>query len=149
MRRLRYATRRVSKNCAIFAVFIALFPLLSVQNLHAQANAGIVGTVSDTSGAVVPDAKVTITNQGTGVGNHTTTSSAGTYAVTGLTPGIYSVSVEASGFKKNVQNSVNVEVANTSTINITLSTGSAAETVEVTANAIALNTTAPPTWQYH
>ncbi|WP_158750050.1 TonB-dependent receptor [Acidobacterium sp. S8] len=143
MRRLRDATRRVSKNCAIFAVFIALFPLLSVQNLHAQANAGIVGTVADASGAVVPDAKVTITNQGTGVENHATTSSAGTYAVTGLTPGVYSITVEASGFKKDVQNSVNVDVANTSTRNVTLSTGSTAETVEVTASAIALNTTSP------
>ena len=74
--------------------------LLSAKVLYGQANAGLTGTVTDPTGAIVSGASVTITDQGTGQQNHTTTSSAGTYAVTGLTPGVYSVTVEATGFKK-------------------------------------------------
>ncbi len=117
--------------------------LSSAKPLHAQANAGITGTVTDSSGAIVSGATVTITNQATGQQNHATTSSAGTYAVTGLTPGVYSITVEATGFKKEVQNSVNVEVSTTATVPISLSAGATSETVEVTADPIALNTTQP------
>jgi hypothetical protein len=99
--------------------------------------------VTDSSGAVITDASVTIKNQGTGLENHATTSSAGTYTVTGLNPGTYSVEVSATGFKKNVQDAVNIEVSTTNTVNITLTTGSTSETVEVTSSAIALNTTQP------
>jgi hypothetical protein len=110
---------------------------------HAQANAGITGTVTDASGAVVPNAKVTVTNQDTSVATHLITSGAGTYAVRGLNPGHYTVAVEATGFKKAVQKDVNVEVTVIATIDISLATGSATDTVEVTSNAIALNTTQP------
>jgi hypothetical protein len=128
---------------AYLVLLTVCLALSSAKILYAQANAGLTGTVTDPSGAVVPGAKVTITNQGTGQESHTITSSAGTYSVTGLTPGVYSVTVEATGFKKQVQNSVNVEVSTTATIPITLTTGSTAETVQVTAEAIALNTTQP------
>src|SRR6202166_299237 len=117
--------------------------LSSTKVLYAQANAGLTGTVADSSGAIVSGATVTITNQATGQQNHATTSSAGTYAVTGLTPGVYSITVEATGFKKEVQNSVNVEVSTNATVNISLSAGATSETVEVTADPIALNTTQP------
>src|ERR1700738_4113355 len=117
--------------------------LLSTKVLYGQANAGITGTVADTSGAIVSGAPVTITNQATGQQNHATTSSAGTYAVTGLTPGVYSITIEATGFKKEVQNSVNVEVSTNATVNIGLATGATSETVEVTAGAIALTPTKP------
>jgi hypothetical protein len=117
--------------------------LLSGRAAFAQANAGITGTVTDASGAVVPDANVTITNEGTSVSNKVTTTGSGTYSVTGLTPGVYDVAVEKSGFKKSVQTHVNVEVTVTSTINFTLANGAASETVEITANPISLNTTSP------
>src|ERR1700687_5790757 len=125
-------------------VLLALcIALSSAKVLYAQANAGITGTVEDSTGAVVADAAVTITNLSTGQVGHTTNSSAGTYAVTGLTPGVYSVTVEASGFKKQVQNQVHVDVSTNETINISLSLGLASETVEVMAETIALNTTQP------
>jgi hypothetical protein len=123
----------------VFACLALLTPRIS----HAQASAGITGTVTDPSGAVVPNAQVTITNEGTSVSSHTVTGSAGTYSFKGLTPGKYTVSVEAQGFKKGVQKSVNVEVSTTPTIDVQLSTGAAAETVQVTADQIALNTTQP------
>ncbi|HVW76228.1 MAG TPA: TonB-dependent receptor [Alloacidobacterium sp.] len=142
MRRLIHVSRRMPV-CTVIATFVFLLALFSSAKLHAQANAGITGTITDASGAVVAGANVTITNQSTGVQNHTVTSSAGTYAVTGLIPGIYSITVDAAGFKKNVQNGVHVEVSTIATIPVTLSTGSTSETVQVTASAIALNTTAP------
>src|ERR1700749_1572436 len=106
MRRFTEWGRRLFTAQAALIVFVLSLALLSSGYLYAQANAGITGTVTDPSGAVVSGASVTITNQGTGVENHATTGSAGTYAGTGLTPGVYSVAVEASGFKKNVQNSM-------------------------------------------
>jgi hypothetical protein len=125
------------------AFTLACFPLSAPQNAFAQASAGVTGTVTDPSGAVVPDAKVTVTNQGTSLSEKTTTSSTGTYSFKGLTPGKYNVTVEAAGFKKGEQSDVTVEVSTSPTIDIVLSTGAANETVQVTAEAVALNTTQP------
>lgn len=125
------------------ALAIASLFSLSSLNVLGQAIAGITGTVTDSSGAVVAQAKVTIQNEGTSVTNRAVTSSAGTYAVSGLTPGKYSVTVEATGFRKSVQSNVTIEVSTTATINFALTTGSVDEVVEVTANPIALNTTQP------
>jgi hypothetical protein len=142
--RTSYVWRSLCSFTRTGLVLSTLFFALSSANVaFAQANAGITGTVTDPSGAVVPNAAVTVTNTATGVQSHTTTSSAGTYAVTGLTPGVYSVTIEAAGFKKSVQDGINIEVTVTSTVNATLTTGQASETVEVTADAIALNTTQP------
>jgi hypothetical protein len=125
------------------AFFVLILALSSTHLVFAQANAGITGTVTDPSGAIFPNASVTITNQATGVKSHAVSSSAGTYAVTGLTPGVYSVTVEATGFKKSIQDGINIEVSTTATVNVSLATGATSETVEVTAEAIALNTTQP------
>ena len=110
---------------------------------YAQANAGITGTVTDSSDAVIPGARVTITNQNTSVVSHTMTGSAGTYSVVGLNPGTYNITAEAKGFKKTVQTAVHVEVSTPATINFQLANGDSSETVNVTANPIALNTTQP------
>ena len=103
----------------------------------------MTGTVTDTSGAVVPNANVTVTNQATTVSQKTVTSSAGTYSFRGLPPGRYDVTVEASGFKKGVQSNVNVEVSTTPTIDVVLTAGATNETVQVTADTVSLNTTQP------
>src|ERR1035437_8967118 len=81
--------------------------------------------------------------QETSVASHTISSSAGTYSFRGLNPGRYRVAVEASGFKQAIQADVNVEVSTTATIDVQVATGAATETVQVTADMIALNTTAP------
>jgi hypothetical protein len=127
----------------VVAVVIAGLALLTPRILFAQASAGITGTVTDPSGAVVANATVTATNEATNVSEKATTSSAGTYAFRGLNPGTYTVTVEAQGFKKSVQSGVIVEVSKTDTIDATLATGATAETVQVTASEIALNTTQP------
>jgi hypothetical protein len=128
-----------------FAVALAIFglTLLAPRNAAAQASAGITGTVSDTSGAVVAGAHVNITNEGTSSSDRTVTSSAGTYSFKGVLPGKYTIAVDAPGFKKELQKGVNVEVSTTSTIDFTLNAGATTETVQVAAQEIALNTTQP------
>jgi hypothetical protein len=108
-----------------------------------QASAGITGTITDPSGAVVPNAKVTITNEQTSVATNTISSSAGTYSFRGLLPGKYTLQVDAAGFKKDVKKGVTIEVSTTATVDFLLTTGGASETVQVTSDEIALNTTAP------
>lgn len=117
--------------------------IFTARMVNAQAVAGLTGTVTDSTGAVVPGAKVTITNVGTSSSVHAITSSSGTYAVTGLTPGSYSVTVEAAGFRKYVQSGIGVEVSTTATINVQLTTGSISQTIEVRSSSISLNTTQP------
>ncbi len=109
----------------------------------AQASNGVTGTVTDPTGAVVPGAAVAVTNVGTQTTVNAVTSSSGTYAVTGLVPGRYTITVTAPGFSKAVRNDVNVEVTVQATMDIRLASGEATQTVEVNADLIALNTTQP------
>ncbi len=108
----------------------------------AQASSGVTGTVTDSTGAVISGAAVSIVNNGTQTSTQAVTTSAGTYAVTGLLPGRYTISVSAPGFNRERKNEVNVEVSVTATIDFSLSAGSG-ETVTVSADLIALNTTQP------
>ena len=117
--------------------------LISPARLQAQALSGINGTVTDASGAVVSGATVTVSNDATGVATKTATTSSGTYAVTDLIPGTYTVRVEITGFQAGVLNGVYVDVARRSTADLVLKPGSANEKVEVTANAITLETDQP------
>jgi hypothetical protein len=127
--------RNLSKVCVLVLALSA--------GLHAQALSGITGTVVDASGAVVPNAKVTVTNTATQVASHAVTSSAGTYTVTDLIPGNYTVQVEVAGFQTAVHTGVLVEVGRQSTVDVTLQTGNVAQSVEVVENVITLNTTQP------
>jgi hypothetical protein len=118
--------------------FLLLLPMPS----FGQASAGITGTVTDSSGAVVVGAQVTITDVSTSIATKLVTTSSGTYSVRGLNPGRYSIAVEASGFKKEVQEQT-IEVSTVATVDISLSLGKSTDTVEVTSSQIALNTTQP------
>ena len=109
----------------------------------AQASSGVTGTVTDNTGAVISGATVNIVNNGTQVTTSATTTSAGTYAVTGLLPGRYTVTVSAPGFNRAVKNEVNIEVSVNATIDFSLNAGSGDQTISVTADLISLNTTQP------
>ena len=117
--------------------------LLAPRNASAQASAGITGTITDTSGAVIKGAQVTILNEGTSITDHAVTESGGTYSFKGVLPGKYTVTVEATGFKKGVQKGVTVEVSSNATIDVVLSAGAQNETVQVAAEQVTLNTTQP------
>src|SRR5439155_1482900 len=111
--------------------------------LHAQGLSGITGTITDPSGAVVPGAKVTVTNTGTNISNTAITTSAGTYTITDLIPGTYKVRVEAPGFASGLLSDVHVDVSRYTNADVSLKTGVATDTVEVVAEQIALETTQP------
>lgn len=145
-RRIGYHPSRLSRIVlrASLVAFTLACLVLTARTLSAQAVAGMTGTIADPTGAVIPGAHVTITNEGTSVKNHAVTSSVGTYTVTGLIPGTYSLTVEAPGFAKFVETGIHVEVSTQATINATLKPGADTETtVEVTSNPVALNTTQP------
>ena len=121
----------------------ALLVFLTPSSLCAQAVTRINGTVTDQAGAAIPDAKVTVTNVDTNVSKTTMTTSAGTYLVTDLIPGTYTVKVEKTGFNAYVSKNVVVTGGETGTANATLTPGTVTETVEVTAPAVALQTEQP------
>lgn len=123
-----------------------LFELLAVSFFVAALSFGqttsITGTVLDPSGAVIPGATVTITNNATGTERTTVSDAQGGYTIPQVTPGTYKVSAKAGGFTEKVINNVQLLVNQPATITITFEkVGSTATTVEVEANAVAVNTT--------
>ncbi len=132
------------KCLRLFTVFTLLLTLCCVSpRALAQALAGIGGTVTDLSGAIVPGARVTITNDQTKVTNHVVTTTSGSYRVTDLVPGTYTVKVQGAGFSLFEVNGVHVDVATVATANAMLQAGAENQTVEVNAPAITLETTQP------
>ncbi len=120
---------------------LAAFCLLSVllflgTPLWAQETAAILGTVTDQSGAVVPQAKVTITNTNTGANRTVTTNQSGSYNAPDLPIGAYSVKVDAPGFKAYEQTAVTLNVNATLRVDAILQVGQSQETVTVEANAV-------------
>src|SRR5438128_767143 len=97
-------------KAAMLIALMMLVPLGYTRIAHAQTETGqITGTVYDPTGAVIPNAKITVKSTTTGLIRDTNTTSSGTYAITNLQPGVYTVSVEASGFSP-VQQTADVTV---------------------------------------
>ena len=118
---------------------VAVFTILSVRPLQAQVDTGsITGTVTDTSGAVVGAAKVTLTNEGTGTSLSTTTGAEGIYNFSPVRIGSYKLDVSAGGFKREAQAHIAVDVSARVLINFKLQPGSVSETIEVTSAASVL-----------
>src|SRR5690348_6501549 len=106
----------------------------------AQEESGrIVGTVTDPNQAAVPQATVTVTSVATKQVRTVTTTDQGNYTVTPLNPGLYSISVTATGFQTSVVQNVEVQVNQSARADVQLQLGSTATTVEVTAAAPLLN----------
>ena len=107
----------------------------------AQSTGGrINGRVTDPSGAVVPDATVTLINESTGVTTHTQSSKSGDYSFPTVAIGTYTIEFEATGFKKLTRKQVALDLNQTLTVNGTLELGSATETVEVSSEAPLVDT---------
>jgi hypothetical protein len=116
----------------------ALFCALSA---YGQAvNGTLLGTITDSTGAVVRGAQITATESNTGVSRVTKTASSGNYVFSDLAPGTYVVAVENAGFKKAQRTDVDVLVNTTVRVDMTLEIGNVAETVSVTAEVAALQT---------
>jgi len=130
---------RRSVMCFVGLLTTAILLVSSSLAQTTISTGSIVGTVTDPTGAVVSDAKVTITDRGTGAAVNVTTTSTGTYASGSLLPGKYDVRVEAKGFK-TTQFNVDVQVNTTATGNIKLDVGESSQVVEVQAAQLAVNT---------
>jgi hypothetical protein len=126
----------------LLVVLIAVLVLVVPIPAAAQRITGTLrGQVFDPTGAAVPSAQVTATNQETGVSVKITTTSAGTYSFPSLIPGLYKVSVEAKGFKNFVATDISVIANQDNVADTHLDLGVATEVVEVTAGGVAVQTT--------
>jgi hypothetical protein len=107
--------------------------LLFAGSARAQIYAGsITGLAQDPSGAAVPNATVVLTDVDKGVTYSAKTDSSGRYVLRALPPSKYSIRVEATGFRSEVQNGIILEVNQNLTLNVSLKVGTAQETIEVT-----------------
>jgi hypothetical protein len=136
-------TLYIRKNFASFSITLfalALMLALPCQSKAQTTNGSIVGTVTDSSGAAVPEAAVTVTNLGTSELRSIKSDSAGNYSVVNLLPANYKVTVEAANFKRIVRQPVTVAVGATVRIDTILQVGATSETVEVSTQAPLLQT---------
>ncbi|MGC2488670.1 MAG: carboxypeptidase regulatory-like domain-containing protein, partial [Candidatus Sulfotelmatobacter sp.] len=130
------------KTIFLQTVCLIALSLLLPALLPAQGASGrIIGRVADPTGAVLSGAKVTLTNQATAISRDATTNESGDYSFVEVAPGTYTVQFELTGFKKNIQKNIIVDVNQVVTLNSTLQIGGSQETVEVTSEAPQVDTT--------
>jgi hypothetical protein len=106
----------------------------------AQTSGEITGLITDSSGAAVVGANVTVINKATSATRKITTNSEGLYTFPSLLPGIYELKVEQSGFKTAQLDNIRLEVQQTARLDVTMEVGQVSETVAITTNSALLNT---------
>ena len=115
--------------------------VVAASMLVAQSDRGsITGTISDTSGALIPGAKIVLTNAATGFKSDTVSTGTGNYTLAGLPAGTYALNVDSAGFAHYQQTNIGVEVAVTTRVDVTMRVGAATESVQVTAESSVLKT---------
>jgi outer membrane receptor protein involved in Fe transport len=124
-----------------FPALLALLLLVSMPALAQTFRGGINGTVTDSSGAAVPGAKITATEVATSAVLETVSSGAGEFSFNDLPQGAYNIKAESSGFQIQQINGVQVLAGKVYTLPIKLGIAQTATTVEVAADALALDTT--------
>jgi hypothetical protein len=124
----------------VLCMMLTLLLLLSGRAVAQEFRGTISGTVADSTGAVIKDAQVIITETSTNTVNRTRTDSAGQYVVPFLQPGTYQIVVEMASFKKDMRNGVTLQANEHPLIDITLQAGNAQETISVTEDAPLIDT---------
>ncbi|MFI5092508.1 MAG: carboxypeptidase regulatory-like domain-containing protein [Candidatus Acidiferrum sp.] len=119
---------------------LLLFSLAFGGLAHAQSAASLNGTVTDPTGAAIPNAKVTATNQATGVASSTQSDQAGAYLFPALPIGVYRIDVSATNFQSAAISNLKLEVATAVTQNVQLKVGEATEKIEIVADAAIIDT---------
>ena len=131
----------MSNERVIHVALAALLFLAAAFPVPAQFLYGsLVGAVEDSSGAVIPDAKVQITNTGTGQSKEISTSADGSYSFTDLQPGTYSVAVSAKGFRTARAQEVTVTINTVSRLDVRLQVGEVTESVTISAEGALIQT---------
>ncbi|MEW5974919.1 MAG: TonB-dependent receptor [Acidobacteriota bacterium] len=118
----------------------ALVLSLAGVTAYAQTLGEITGQVTDSSGSVIPLARITVINEGTSASRPTSTNSVGIYRVPSLTPGLYTVRAEADGFQSVVRSGVQLQVQQTARLDFEMQIGREAEVIEVSGGAPLLTT---------
>lgn len=103
----------------------------------------LTGTIKDQSGAIIPDASLTLTNLGTGLKNTARSNGSGSYAFASLIPGRYRFDVLKQGFQHYTQANVTILVQTATTLDVTLQVGQTTQTVTVTSQTALLQTASP------
>jgi hypothetical protein len=133
-----------SKTRTIFWPLIVLGIMAGASSLKAQEYLGkITGQVTDSSGAVVASAEVTATDVTTKFSTKTTTNATGEYTIPFLAPDPYTVTVAASGFRKEERTSIVLTAGQTVKIDLTLKPGSVDQSIGVTAETSLVDTSSP------
>ncbi len=125
------------RRAAVAALVLFAF---AISGFAQSDNASISGVVKDPSGAVISNAKVTLTAEDTSFERRTTTNSSGFYTVTNIAPGYYTVAVEAAGFKKTSSSRNKLDAGVPIAVNMELSVGQLTESVTVEASSAQINT---------
>lgn len=136
-------SRRVTHlvpSVTLTVVFICLLTLTAVGQTTTGA---LTGSINDQSGAVVAGATVTVVNNQTGAERTAVSNSGGTFDFQALQPGMYTISVDAAGFRRAVARDILVSVGSTAEVKIPLEIGPASETVTVTTGQEVINTSTP------
>jgi len=129
--------KRSSRVVLFLIVVLALASLALAQSISGD----LVGTIYDPTGAGIPGATITATNNATGITATTTSTSTGQYRLGNLAVGSYKLAVVAKGFAKAEVNNVPVELNKAGTANVTLQVGETSTVVEVSATAVTIDTT--------
>jgi hypothetical protein len=120
---------------------LSILLLCGAPYLFAQSERGTVsGTIRDSTGAVIPGAKVAITNTATGVATNLTSNEVGEYTLPNLQVGSYNVKVEKEGFRPALLSGLAVDAATNVRADVTLEVGQSSQAVEVQASAVQLHT---------
>jgi len=135
---LSAATKRIFRACLLMALSSALFSSGAAPQTQL---ATIFGAIADPSGAVIPEAKVTIVNQSTGLKRTTLTDSTGQYHIAGLPTGNYSVRVQKEGFQTQIREGIVLTSASEIMMNLSLSVGEVEGQVTVSADLPTIDST--------
>jgi hypothetical protein len=127
----------------LFVLMICIGAVCFSPLAHGQAIGSFSGTVTDKSGSSIAGASVTITSQGTGVSRETKTDDTGHYIVNLLPVGLYTIRVQFQGFQSAEAKDLRLQIDESRELNFSLNPASVSSTVEVVANAVALETTNP------
>jgi len=129
----------IATTCAMAITFLALLAF-AAPAVWAQDNATITGFVTDASGALVPNANISLTNNATNQVRETISNTAGTYRFANVGVGTYTMTIVGQGFQKYTRTGIVVNVAATVEADATLSVGSQTQTVSVSADALQVQT---------
>ena len=131
-----WESRSLGRFCVSALLTLVLASFIPRSAFAQQASANINGTVTDSSGAIIPAATVTLTNLDTAVPRDTLTNEAGNYGFVDVLPGNYSLKISKQGFSTVTQTRFTMYVNQTATYNFTLAVGSTQQQITVEASAV-------------